>query len=180
MTMFKQIYEHNEVQKDVGLRFGRNEETIQRIFMELLTTTERLSCNYIITPKMQELYQILEWFQPDRTYYLFFSGFVDVIDGTHVFVKVKHELQGMHWNQLDNVSLNIMAICDLNMLFTYIENGTPWSCHDTIVLTMAHQSNYEFSLPLLEKYYFSLIMDTQRDTICLISTMFSLQIINMN
>lgn len=84
------------------------------------------------------------------------------------------------WNQLDNVSMNIIAICDLNMLFTYIESGAPWSCHDTIVLTMAHQSNYEFSLPSLEKYYLSLIMDTQRDIICLISTMFSLQIINMN
>ena len=63
--------------------------------MELLTTTEHLACNHIITPKMQELYQILKWLEPDRRYYMFFIGFVDVTYGTHVFVKVKHELQWM-------------------------------------------------------------------------------------
>ncbi|CAN7131748.1 unnamed protein product, partial [Brassica rapa subsp. narinosa] len=42
------------------------------------------------------------------------------MDGTHVCVKVPPELQGMYWNRHDNASLNILAICDLNMLFTYI------------------------------------------------------------
>ncbi|CAF2043314.1 unnamed protein product, partial [Brassica napus] len=75
------------------------------------------------------------------------------MDGTHVCVKVPPELQGMYWNRHDNASLNIMAICDLNMLFTYIWNGAPGSCHDTAVLTMAQESDPEFLLPPMENYY---------------------------
>lgn len=37
------------------------------------------------------------------------SNILFAFQRTHVCVKVKHELQGMNWNQHDNVSLNIMA-----------------------------------------------------------------------
>jgi len=40
-----------------------------------------------------------------------------------------------------------MAICDLNMLFTYIWNGAPRACQDTAVLEMAQTSDSEFPLP---------------------------------
>ncbi|KAL9285758.1 hypothetical protein AtNW77_Chr4g0276861 [Arabidopsis thaliana] len=60
------------------------------------------------------------------------------MDGTHVCVKIKLELHGMYWNRRDNASLNIMAIC---------------SCHDTIVLQIAKQSDSEFPWLLSEKYY---------------------------
>lgn len=75
------------------------------------------------------------------------------MDETHVCVKVPQELQGMYWNRHDNASLNIMAICDLNMLFTYIWNGAPGSCHDTAVFTMTQESDPEFPLPPMKKYY---------------------------
>ncbi|CAN6805949.1 unnamed protein product, partial [Brassica oleracea] len=75
------------------------------------------------------------------------------MDGMHVCVKVTPELQGMYWNRHDNASLNIMEICDFNMLFTYIWNGAPGSCHDTAVLTMAKTSDSEFPMPPLDKYY---------------------------
>ncbi|EOA25981.1 hypothetical protein CARUB_v10019370mg, partial [Capsella rubella] len=127
VAMFLRICGHYEVQKDVGLRSGRNQETMQRKIKEVLTVTE--------------------------LYWPYFSGFVRVMDGTHVCDKVKPELQGMYWNHHDNPSSNMMAICDLNMLFTYIWNGAPGSCHDTAVLQMAQQSDYEFPLPPLEKYY---------------------------
>ncbi|XP_056841659.1 uncharacterized protein LOC108858243 [Raphanus sativus] len=75
------------------------------------------------------------------------------MDGVHVCVKVKPELQGMYWNRHDRTSFNIMAICDLNMLFTYVWNGAPGSCHNTSVITMAHDGDSEFPLPPGDKYY---------------------------
>ncbi|XP_020878771.1 putative nuclease HARBI1 [Arabidopsis lyrata subsp. lyrata] len=153
VAMFLRICGHNEVQRDVGLRFGRNQETVQRKFREVLTATELLACDYIRTPTRQELYRIPERLQVDRRYWPYFSGFVGAMDGTHVCVKVKLELQGMYWNRHDNASMNIMAICDLNMLFTYIWNGAPGSCHDIAVLQMAQQSDSKFPLPPSEKYY---------------------------
>ena len=153
VAIFLRICGHNEVQRDVGLRFGRNQETVKRKFKEVLKATELLACDYIRTPTRQELYRIPERLQVHPKYYPFFSGFVGAMDGTHVCVKVPPELQGMYWNRHDNASLNIMAICDLNMLFTYIWNGAPGSCHDTAVLTMAQESDPEFPLPPMEKYY---------------------------
>ncbi|AAF63124.1 Hypothetical protein [Arabidopsis thaliana] len=153
VAMFLRICGHNEVYRDVGLRFGRNQETVQRKFREVLTATELLACDYIRTPTRQELYRIPERLQVDQRYWPYFSGFVGAMDGTHVCVKVKPDLQGMYWNRHDNASLNIMAICDLKMLFTYIWNGAPGSCYDTAVLQIAQQSDSEFPLPPSEKYY---------------------------
>ncbi|KAL9308679.1 putative harbinger transposase-derived nuclease domain-containing protein [Arabidopsis thaliana] len=153
VAMFLRICGHNEVYRDVGLRFGRNQETVQRKFREVLTATELLACDYIRTPTRQELYRIPERLQVDQRYWPYFSGFVGAMDGTHVCVKVKPDLQGMYWNRHDNASMNIMAICDLNMLFTYIWNGAPGSCYDTAVLQIAQQSDSEFPLPPSEKYY---------------------------
>jgi len=66
----------------------------------------------------------------------------------------------MYWNGHDNASLNIMAICDLNMLFTDIWNGAPGSCHDTTVLQMAHKVILSF-LCLRTKNIISLILAIQ-------------------
>ena len=89
----------------------------------------------------------------DERYWPYFSGFVGAMDGVHVCVKVKPEVQGMYWNRHNITSFNIMAICDLNMLFTYVWNGAPGSCHDTSVLTMAQNNDPEFPLPPPDKYY---------------------------
>ncbi|KAL1191281.1 hypothetical protein V5N11_008282 [Cardamine amara subsp. amara] len=123
VAMFLRICGHNEVQRDVGIRFGRNQETVKRKFVEVLIVVELLACDYIRTPTSQELLRILERLQLDQRYWPYFSGFVGAIDGVHVCVKVKPTLQGMYWNRHDRTSFNIMAICDLNTLFTYVWNG---------------------------------------------------------
>ncbi|KAL1202251.1 hypothetical protein V5N11_018203 [Cardamine amara subsp. amara] len=61
VTMFLRICGHNEVQRDVGLRFGRTQETVKIKFFEVLKATELLACDFIITPRRQELLRI-----PDR------------------------------------------------------------------------------------------------------------------
>ena len=152
VAMFLRICGHNEVQRDVGLRFGRTQETVKRKFFEVLKATELLACDYIHTPTRQELHRIPERLM-DGKYWPFFSGFVGAMDGVHVCAKVKPELQGMYWNRHDRTSFNIMAICDINMLFTYVWNGAPGSCHDTSVLTMAQNNDPEFPLPPPDKYY---------------------------
>ena len=60
VAIFLVICGHNEVQRDVGLRFGRNQETVMRKFSEVLTATELLACDYIRTLTTQELQRIPE------------------------------------------------------------------------------------------------------------------------
>ncbi|CAN6885041.1 unnamed protein product [Brassica oleracea] len=55
VAMFLRICGHNEVQRDVGLRFGRTQETVNRIFFEVLRATELLACDYVKTPTRREL-----------------------------------------------------------------------------------------------------------------------------
>ncbi|CAN7007803.1 unnamed protein product [Brassica oleracea var. botrytis] len=76
VAMFLRICGHNEVQRDVGLRFGRTQETVNRIFFEVLRATELLACDYVKTPTRRELLRIPERLQMDRRYWLYFSGFV--------------------------------------------------------------------------------------------------------
>ena len=110
------------------MRFGRNQETMKKKYFEVLIANELLACDYIKTPTRQELLRIPERLQVDQRYWPYFSGFVGAMDGTHVCVKVKPELQEMYLNRHDNASLN--------MLFTYILNEAMGSYHDTTVLTM--------------------------------------------
>ena len=56
--MFLTICGHNEVQRNVGLRFGRTQETVKRKFFEVLRATELLACDYIKTPTTQELRRV--------------------------------------------------------------------------------------------------------------------------
>jgi len=76
VAMFLRICGHNEVQRDVGLRFGRTQETVNRKFFEVLRATELLACDYVKTPTRRELLRIPERLQMDRRYWLYFSGFV--------------------------------------------------------------------------------------------------------
>ena len=109
--------------------------------------------DYMKTLTRKELCRIIEWLQLYQRYWPYYSGFVGAIDGVYICVKVKPELQEMYWDRHGRTSFNVMAICDLNMLFTYIWNGVPGSCHDTVVLQIAQQSDSEFPLPPSEKYY---------------------------
>jgi len=151
--MFLRTCGHNEVQRDVGLLFGQNQETVKEKFFEVLTATELLTCDYIKTPTRQELYRIHEQLQVARRYEPYFNGFIGANDGVHVCVKVKPELQGIYWDRHGRTSFNVMAICDLNMLFTYVWNWVPRSYHDTAVLTIAQDRDSEFLLLPTEIYY---------------------------
>lgn len=44
----------------------------------------------------QQLHRISQRLQANRQYWPYFNGFVGAMDGTHVYVKVKSELQIMY------------------------------------------------------------------------------------
>ena len=98
VAIFLLICGHNEVQRDVSLIFARNQETVMKEFSEVLRATDLLACDYIRTPTTQELRRIPERLLVDRVNYPYFSGCVGAMDGTHICVKVTHELQRIYWN----------------------------------------------------------------------------------
>jgi len=65
--------------------------------------------------------------------FLFILGVVGAIDGTHIFVKVEKDQQDSYIDRYRRHSINLMAICDSNTLFTYTFVGFPGSAHDSRV-----------------------------------------------
>lgn len=85
---------------------------------------------------------------------VFSNGFVGALDGTHVKVMVGgHDAVG-YWDRHGQTSLNIMAICDLNMIFKYAWLGASGYKHDSLVLQYAIDRDHIFSKPPAGKYYF--------------------------
>ena len=129
VTIFLLICGHNEVQRDVSLIFGRYQETVMRKFSEVLRATDLLACDYIRNPTTQELQRIPEKLIVDKVNYPYFRRCVGAMDEMHLCIKVTLELKVMYWNWHDNEPLNIMEICDINMLFTYMWNARIMSRH---------------------------------------------------
>ena len=80
----------------------------------------------------------------------YLSGFVWAMNGVHICDKVKLELQVMYLNRLDRNSFNIMEIHHLNLLFTFIWNGT--SDHVKIQQFLRWRKIVILNFPFLRKW----------------------------
>ena len=81
-----------------------------------------------------------------------FPGVVGAIVGCHIEIKAPSEVQADYLDRTNRHSVNLMAVCDHNKIFTYIHAGFPGSAHDNRVLKSTElyarlQSNPEELLP---------------------------------
>jgi len=75
------------------------------------------------------------------------------MDGTHVPAMVSGRDHQRYWNRKSICSMNILAVCNFDMLFTYIYVGVFGSAHDTKVLSLAMEGDPNFPHPHIGKYY---------------------------
>jgi hypothetical protein len=64
----------------------------------------------------------------------FFDGCIEVLDGTHVKLKVNKEAKVDHINRKGDVTMNVCAICNMDGRFTFVGVGMAGSVHDMSVL----------------------------------------------
>ncbi|XP_010490258.1 PREDICTED: uncharacterized protein LOC104768006 [Camelina sativa] len=134
VAIFLMICGQNDSQGDIGLRFGHAQETICRKFHEVLGAMERMAVDYIRPRTTQELEAISNRLQRDKRYWPYFK--------TIRFV-----------NRKGSTSLNVLAMCDFDMLFTYCFVGMAGSAHDARVLSTAIPDDPMFPTPAEGKYY---------------------------
>lgn len=60
---------------------------------------------------------------------------IGAIDGTHVRIKVPVEQHDSYCDRYQQHSINLMAICTAEKVFTYIFVGYPGSAHDSRVFS---------------------------------------------
>ncbi|XP_010477692.1 PREDICTED: putative nuclease HARBI1 [Camelina sativa] len=152
VAIFLTICAQNGTQRYVGKIFGHSQETIGRKFHEVLNALEHMAVE-LLRPGPEELNQPHPKLQSDRRYWPYFRGFIGAIDGTHVPVTVAGKNSEKYWNRKSGTSMNILAICNMDMLFTYAYIGIPGSAHDAKVLMLAMEGNHQFPTPPMGKYY---------------------------
>ncbi|XP_010413090.2 PREDICTED: uncharacterized protein LOC104699483 [Camelina sativa] len=153
VAMFLETLGHDEVQRQIAKNFQRSQETVNKKFMEVLDSVLLLSKD-ILKPQPEEFQQINTRLLADRRYWPFFSGCIGALDGTHVPVRIRSDQKERYWNVRKQFpSMNVLAICNFDMKFTYVYVGTPGRAHDTKVLTYCAQEDRFFPKPPQGKYF---------------------------
>ncbi|XP_024007914.1 uncharacterized protein LOC112083924 [Eutrema salsugineum] len=129
VAIFLILCGQNDTQYDISLRFGHAQETIYRKFHCVLGAMVRLAVDYLRPRTAYELEAISNSLEGDRRYWPWFV------------------------NRKGTASLNVLGICDHDMLFTYCFVGMAGSTHDSRVLETAIRDDPMFPKPPDGKYY---------------------------
>ncbi|XP_031255787.1 uncharacterized protein LOC116113765 isoform X2 [Pistacia vera] len=105
-------------------------ETISRYVYAVCDAILELTSDFIKPPNFTD---VLLQISTNPKYYSFFKDCLGAIDGTHVH-GLPVEVADTYRNRKGAVSQNVMAVCDFNMLFTYVVTGWEGSSHDARVL----------------------------------------------
>lgn len=78
-----------------------------------------------------------------KQYSPLFDGCIGALDCTHIPVKVNRKLREYFLNRKGMTSQNVLAICDFDMMYTYVGVGMAGAAHDMAVLKKGWEtSNY--------------------------------------
>jgi hypothetical protein len=145
--------------RQVKNRFSHSLETISRKFTEVLNSAMQLAFHIVrptdphfgyVHPKLQE-----------ARFWPHFKYCIGAIDGTHIPVTVTLHEQPKYIGRHGYPSQNVMAVCNFDMMFTFVVTGWPGSVHDSRVLSDTVVTwKQQFPHPpegmyLLDTYYFS-------------------------
>ncbi|KAL6603810.1 hypothetical protein ACP70R_044171 [Stipagrostis hirtigluma subsp. patula] len=135
--------------RQVADRFGRSIDTVSRKFGEVLDAVVSFS-KTILRPKdptFSSVHHKLEKYSP------YFDGCIGAIDGTHIPVSVQEPAHDDFINRKGFTSQNVLAVCDLDMRFTFVATGKRGGAHDVAILKDAMRSSKNFPHPPQGKYY---------------------------
>ncbi|KAI8555192.1 hypothetical protein RHMOL_Rhmol05G0155700 [Rhododendron molle] len=139
--MFVIALSHNIRNRFVKRGFNHSTQTIHRYFYEVLHAMLNFSKEIIVdTPYDQSAHQIRE----NRRIRHIFQGAVGALDGTLISAVVPHDQQIPYRGRgRGECYQNVLAICDFDMLFTFVRAGWEGVAHDSWVLreTMSDPAN---------------------------------------
>lgn len=135
-------------QRQIADRFGRSTDTVCRKFGEVLDAMVSFA-HTVIRPRdstFRFVHPRLHQFSP------FFDGCIGAIDGTHIPVSVDEHAHDDFINRKGFTSQNVLAVCDMDMRFTFVATGKKGATHDTTVLREA-VNTMNFPHPPPGRYY---------------------------
>ncbi|WCJ39611.1 hypothetical protein M5689_020588 [Euphorbia peplus] len=120
--------------RDAQERFQHSGETVSRIFKEVLDVMDGLSRD-ILRPRDPEFSNIPSQIANDTRYMPHFKDCIGAIDGTHIEVIIVEEDQLRYRGRKGTPTINVMAACDFDLLFTYVLTGWEGSAHDSRIFS---------------------------------------------
>ncbi|XP_045118684.1 protein ALP1-like isoform X1 [Portunus trituberculatus] len=115
--------------REMAELFGLSESTVFSSVQLFINIICNVGYNYIKWPTMTEA-------KENSTKFKFMAGFpgvVGALDGCHIQIKAPTEAQADYINRTNRHSVNLMAVCNSELLFTFIDVGFPGSAHDSRV-----------------------------------------------
>ncbi|XP_074296828.1 uncharacterized protein LOC141627462 [Silene latifolia] len=135
LAIFLWICAHNQSNRTLQTRFKHSGETISRKFNEVLTSLVTFSRD-IIRPADYNFKEVPRKIRDDYKFWPHFRGCIGAMDGTHVRAVVTPKEDEIPYICIRGYATqNVMAICDFDMLFTFVEAGWEGSAHDSRILT---------------------------------------------
>ncbi|GMI72827.1 hypothetical protein like AT1G43722 [Hibiscus trionum] len=151
--LFVYILSKGASNRDVQERFQHSGETLSRIFKEVLDAIDGLSSK-ILKPRDHEFKEIPSQIAYDTRYMPHFKDCIGAIDGTHIDVIISEEDQLRYRGRKGTPTLNVLAACDFDLLFTFVLTGWEGSAHDSrIFLDCISNPSLNFPKPPPGKYY---------------------------
>ena len=139
-TMFLLVLSHGMKYRLIESTYRWGLETISRHFNEILGAILSLSHEFIKLPSPSAE-------QPEDAKWKWFPDGLGALDGTHVDVSVSALNQGRYRNRKQDVTTNVLGVCDRNMKFLYVLAGWEGSASDSRVLRDAMARQDAFVVP---------------------------------
>ncbi|KAA3469540.1 PIF-like transposase [Gossypium australe] len=139
--------------RDVQKLFQNFGETLSTIFKRVLDAMNGLLRDIIRArdPKFKEtISQIIK----DTKYMPQFKDRIGAINGTYIDAIIHEENQLRYKGRKGTPTINVLAACNFDLLFTYVLSGWKGSAHDScIFLDTIGNPSLNFPKPLPGKYY---------------------------
>ena len=108
--------------------FRRSLGTVHNLFVKVLKSLVKLADD-IIKPRDRQ-FRTMHSRLNNRRFYPYFKDCIGAIDGTHIPCVVSKDLVNQYMCRKNLTTQNVMACCDFDLIFTFVNAGWPGSVHD--------------------------------------------------
>lgn len=145
VAIFLLVVGHGTKMRMIRSSYGWSLEPICRHFNEVLRGILSLCHEFIKLPDPSAV-------QPEDSKWKWFEDCLGALDGTHIDVFVPLADQGRYRNRKQQITTNVLGVCDRHMKFVYVLAGWEGSASDSRVLRDAMSRDDAFVIPS-GKYY---------------------------
>ncbi|KAL8513905.1 hypothetical protein ACS0TY_013141 [Phlomoides rotata] len=138
VAIFLRTVGHQHKHHVLGDRFQHSLSTINHAIHDVLRALLTLSPLYITQPDFVNTPQRVV---NSHDFYPYFKDVIGAMDGSLIPAWVLENQQVRFRSRKGTVSQNVLAICDFNLLFTYVYAGWEESASDAAVLSDAIQKD---------------------------------------